>query len=81
MIKYEIHAKEWKYNIPKIVEVVVLLDLIATMRKKLYHIMNSTISIVIDNEKIWKMTHRKIKVVNQYNQDFIAKTIAIERII
>ena len=43
--------------------------------------MNSTTSIVVDNEKIWKTIHRKIKVVNQYNQDFIAKTIAIERII
>ena len=32
LIKYEIHAKEQKYNMPKIEEVVVLLNLITIMK-------------------------------------------------
>ena len=80
-MKYEMHTKEWKYNIPKKVEVLVLLDLITTMNKKSHCIINSTISIAIDNKKIQKITYRKIVVVNQYNQDSAAKITAIKRII
>ena len=52
LMKYKMHAKEWKYNIPKIVEAVVLLDLINTTSKKLYHVENVSIGIAIDNKKI-----------------------------
>ena len=35
----------------------------------------------MDNEVVWKIIHRGMKVPNHYNQDAAAKASAIERII
>ena len=81
LMKYEMHTKKWKYNMPKIAEAVVLLDLITILNKKLHYITHSNISISIDNKKIWKIIHEEIILSNQYNQDATTEIIAIKRII
>ena len=40
-----------------------------------------TISVVTDNEAIWKMVNRLLQVANQLNQDIAAEAIAMKRLI
>ena len=80
LMEKELFVKEWEMNMARIVEAIILLDLMQTINNKSYNIMDMNMTIAMDNKEVWKMIHGGMKVPNYYNQDAIAKVSAIERI-
>ena len=52
LIEYELCLKDWRFNVARMVEAIVLLDLVKIITLKAYKISAGRIIIVIDNKKI-----------------------------
>ena len=80
LMEKELFAKEWEMNTARIAEAIILLDMIRTINNKSYNIMDMNMIIAMDNEAVWKMIYRGIKIPNHYNQDAAAEVSIIEMI-
>ena len=81
LIEKELFAKKWEMDTARVAKAIILLDMIWTINDKCYNIVDMNMIVVIDNETVWWMIHRGMKVLNHYNQDAAAEAYIIEKII
>ena len=62
-------------------EVIILLDFMQVMSKKVREINKGEINIIIDNKYIWNIVKEKMVTVNYFNQDLVAECEAIKRVV
>ena len=61
----------------KIAEVYILLDFIAMIEQKGWHAENGSLTIVIDNKKVYGMIHEAIDIPSKFTQNTVVQVMQI----
>ena len=80
LIIHEMHAKDWKLNASKILEAVILLDLITMLRAKSQIKHQGKVDVCMDDREMWIITNTSTIVENRFNQDSAAEINSIKKL-
>ena len=81
MMEKEVFSKEWEMNTPRMVEVVILLDMIHTINRKSYDINSINMIVAIDNKAVQRMAYEGLVIPNYFNQDTTAKASLVKKLV
>ena len=77
----ELYSKDQSFNTSQGAEAIVLPDTIKTLQTKSHTIIEGSITIIVDNKKVWEMSHSTLNISNKYNQDSTAKAMMIQELV
>ena len=63
-IEHRIYSKDWKVNISKVAEAIVLLDLIEMVAKRTKKINQGILVIYCDNKKLYQSINREMDIIS-----------------
>ena len=68
-------------NNARMIEGVILLDIIYTINSKSYNVEGANILVAIDNQVVWRMVYGGLTIPNYFNQDSAAEASSVKQII
>ena len=80
LISHEMHANYWNLDTLKKEEVLIPLELIATLRMRSWNKNQVKVDVHMENKEIWRRFNISTRFVNHFNQDSAAEIMYVNKL-